>query len=87
MIAGRCRRPAYELEDHALSALLTARELFMSEEPDLMWWTMACMHGFIGSGDEHGFARRVEHGAPRNDNMATAHPRVTAVTDSELEST
>ena len=36
----------------------------MSEEPDLMWWTMACMHGFIGSGDEHGFAGRAPPGPP-----------------------
>ena len=57
----------------------------MREEPDLMWWTMARMYGFIGSSDEHGFVGRVEHGAHRESNMAKSRPRVMAVTDSEQE--
>ena len=40
----------------------------MSEEPDLMRGTMVRMHGVIGSGDEHGFAGRVEHDARRENN-------------------
>ena len=59
--ACRLNRPAHEFEEHGTLTLAAIGELFVSNQPDFVWWPMAQVHDFIHPADANVFSGSVEH--------------------------